>query len=201
MNFIKIDIKDKKYPEQLKCIKNPPNQLFAIGNYSLLNEYSISVIGSRHCSEYGKNITRKIVTELALRDICIVSGMAIGIDTIAHMSTLDVSGKTVAVLGSGFNKLYPKENIKLFNRIIENNGLVVSEYEPNVEPCSKNFPKRNRIVSGLSLGVLVIEAMYRSGTSITANIAVKQGKKVMCIPRDLESKNGVGTNNLIKKRS
>ena len=201
MNFIKIDIKDKEYPEKLKYIKDPPNQLFAIGNYSLLNEYSISVIGSRCCSEYGKNITKKIVTELALRDICIVSGMAIGIDTIAHTSTLDVSGKTIAVLGSGFNKLYPKENIKLFNRIIENNGLVVSEYEPNIEPCSKNFPKRNRIVSGLSLGVLVIEAMYRSGTSITANIAVKQGKKVMCIPRDLESKNGVGTNNLIKKRS
>lgn len=199
MKYKIINYEDNIYPEKLKKIKNMPQRLFAIGNYELLNENSIAVIGSRNCTEYGRKATEKIVTKLALMDICIVSGMAIGIDAVAHNSTLDVKGKTIAVLGSGFNYIYPKENIKLYNRIIEEGGLVITEYEPDIEPTSSNFPERNRIVSGLSLGVLVIEAAFRSGTSITANIAKKQGKKVMCIPSDINNKKGVGTNNLIKQ--
>ena len=183
----------------LKYIKNPPKKLYAIGNIKLLKENSIAIIGSRYCTNYGEKVTEKITKELAMRDICIVSGMAKGIDGIAHRSTINVGGKTIAVLGSGFNHIYPKENTEIFTRIINNNGLVITEYEPEVEAKSKNFPERNRIVSGLSLGVLVVEAGYRSGTSITANLAMKQRKKVMCIPSDIYSNKGIGTNELIKK--
>ena len=125
--------------------------------------------------------------------------MAIGTDSVAHKTAIEYSGKTIAVLGSGFNNIFPKENLDLFNEIIENNGLVVTEYEENVEPLKENFPKRNRIVTALSEGILVIEAAYRSGTSITVNNAKKQGKKVFALPGKLDSFVGVGVNNMIKK--
>ena len=194
-----IDLNSALYPKKLREIKNPPQQLYCIGNMKLLNEPSIAVIGSRNCTMYGKRITEKFVKQLARESVCIVSGMAKGIDTIAHNSAIDVFGKTIAVIGSGFNHIYPKENKKIFHRIIQNDGLIISEYEPNVQPESKNFPQRNRIVSGLCLGILVIEAAYRSGTSITANLARSQGRKVMCIPSSIENKKGIGTNELIKK--
>ena len=124
--------------------------------------------------------------------------MAVGIDTAAHTGCLEVGGNTIAVLGSGLKNIFPKENIKLYNRIIENNGLVISEYAPETPKNSKQFLERNRIVSGLSVGVLVIEAAYRSGTSVTASLAKKQGKKIFCIPHELNDKHGVGTNRLIK---
>lgn len=121
-----------------------------------------------------------------------------GIDTAAHIGALEVNGKTVAVLGSGFKNIFPKENIKLFKEIVDKGGLIISEYSPETEPDSKQFLERNRIVSGLSIGVLVIEAAYRSGTSVTCKIAKEQGKKVFCIPHNLEDKHGIGTNRLIK---
>lgn len=124
--------------------------------------------------------------------------MAVGVDTVAHKSSIEEAGKTIAVIGSGFNNIYPKENQNLFKEIIEKGGLIISEYPPNTEPNLKKFPLRNRIIAGLAMAVLVIEAKYRSGSSITARYALKQGKNVFCLPHPLEEKNGVGTNNLLK---
>lgn len=192
-----IDINSRFYPQKLRNIKNAPKRLYYKGNLELLNEDSISIIGSRRMSDYGEKVARKFAKELALRDIVVVSGMAIGIDRVAHEETLNYGGKTIAVLGSGFNRVFPKENIDIYHRIIENRGLVISEYEANVEPCSKNFPARNRIVSGLSKGVLVVEAAHRSGTSITAKIAKEQGRNVYAIPGRIDLKQGTGVNRLI----
>ena len=130
--------------------------------------------------------------------VCINSGMAIGIDTQAHLGAIKEVGKTVAVLGCGLNKIYPKENTELFNKIIDNGGAVISEYESNEEAESKKFIQRNRIVSGMSIGVLVIEAAFRSGTSITARFAREEGKPIFCIPHEISYKLGVGTNKLLK---
>ncbi|MBO5348751.1 MAG: DNA-processing protein DprA [Clostridia bacterium] len=190
---------DNVYPVLLKDIATPPKKLYAMGNINLLNQNSIAVIGSRHSSEYGRNITKKITKELVENNMVIVSGMANGIDSIAHETCLKNGGKTIAVLGSGFNYIYPKENEKLFYNIIENDGLVLSELPVDSPVQMKNFPKRNRIISGLSLGVLVIEAAYRSGTSITAKFAKAQGRKVFCIPNSIGNKNSYGTIELIKK--
>lgn len=129
----------------------------------------------------------------------IVSGMARGIDTISHLSCIEAGGRTVAVLGCGFNNIYPPENETLFHKILETGGLVISEYEPNELANTKYFPARNRIISGISLGVLIIEAAHRSGTSITANFARNQGKDIFCIPSSVDSKKGVGTAKLISK--
>ena len=199
MEIKEIKIEDKKYPNQLKEIKNPPNKIFLVGNEKILQSDGIAVIGSRCNTEYGEKYATKFSKELAKQGLTIISGMAVGIDGFAHKGALSVGGKTIAVLGSGFNNIYPEENKELFKQIIENDGAIITEYEPDVKPNSENFPKRNRIVSGLSKGVLVIEAVYRSGTSITAKLAQSQGRKVFCIPSNLERKNGVGTNQLIKE--
>ena len=199
MEIKEIKIEDEKYPNQLKEIKNPPNKIFLVGNEKVLQSDGIAVIGSRCNTEYGEKYATKFSKELAKQGLTIISGMAVGIDGFAHKGALSVGGKTIAVLGSGFNNIYPEENKELFKQIIENDGAIITEYEPDVKPNSENFPKRNRIVSGLSKGVLVIEAVYRSGTSITAKLAQSQGRKVFCIPSNLERKNGVGTNQLIKE--
>lgn len=180
-----IDIDNDLYPDSLKNIENSPKKIFFKGNINLLNSLCFSVIGSRDLSDYGKKIEKRFVKVLSQYGITIVSGMALGADGVAHKETLDNNGKTIAVLGSGFNHIFPKENIDLYNKIIDNDGLVITEYEDNIEPLSKNFPERNRIVSGLSKGVLVIEAKYRSGTSITVNYAKMQGKKVFALPRKI----------------
>ena len=199
MEIKEIKIEDEKYPNQLKEIKNPPNKIFLVGNEKILQSDGIAVIGSRCNTEYGEKYATKFSKELAKQGLTIISGMAVGIDGFAHKGALSVGGKTIAVLGSGFNDIYPEENKELFKQIIENDGAIITEYEPDVKPNSENFPKRNRIVSGLSKGVLVIEAVYRSGTSITAKLGQSQGRKVFCIPSNLERKNGVGTNQLIKE--
>ena len=190
---------EKEYPKMLNNIKNAPSELFIKGDTKCINSPCITVVGSRNMSDYGRNMTQKIVRELALAGVTIVSGLAIGIDSVAHKECLDCGGKTIAVLGSGLNKVYPSENIELFNRIISNGGCVISEQEPDVEANKLFFPARNRIVSGLSLATLVIEATYRSGTSITAKFAFEQGRKVFCLPNSIGNKNSSGTLNLIKK--
>lgn len=194
-----IKIKDSRYPNQLKNIKNPPQQLYIKGNIELLKTNIISIIGSRVCTENGITLAKQFSKELVYQGITIASGMAIGIDTIAHQTTLQESGKTIAVLGNGFNHIFPPENIKLFHQIINNDGLVITEYPPGEKAKSKNFLERNRIVSGLSLGILVIEAAHRSGTSVTAKLAREQGRKVFALPHELTDKHGVGTNRLIQK--
>ena len=134
-----------------------------------------------------------------MQGIIIGSGLAKGIDTVAHTTTLEYNGKTIAVLGNGFNYIFPKENFKLYEEILENGGLIISEYSPDTKAQSEYFLQRNRIVSGIAIGVLVIESKLRSGTSVTAKIAKEQGKKVFAIPHDIDDRSGAGTNQLIRK--
>lgn len=200
MEYIKIDCKDERYPKKLLKIPHYPKELYILGNYELLNkQHTVAIIGSRDCTEYGRKYAHLFANELSQKDICIISGLAIGIDTIAHIGAVENIGKTIAVLGGGFNKFYPKENEWLFHKILGNNGCIITEYAPNIEPDKRNFPKRNRIVSGLSDITLVIEAEYRSGTSITAEYAKKQSRIVCAIPGNLENSRSIGTNRLIKE--
>lgn len=187
------------YPTKLMEINNPPKILYTLGNTELLKIPGIAIVGSRNSTEYGRKYAKKFSRELAQVGFCIISGMAKGIDKIAHEAAIEIGGRTIAVLGSGFNNIYPKENKELFYKIIETNNLVITEYDVNMKPSKENFSKRNRIISGLAIGVLIIEAAYRSGTSITANYAINQGKNVFCIPHAINESKGIGTNNLIKK--
>lgn len=197
-NFKIIKIDDEIYPDSLRNILNPPQQLYVLGNVENLNNDGIAIIGSRCCSEKGEVLANEYAYNLSKLGFTIISGMARGIDTASHIGCLNAGGKTIAVLGSGFNHIFPEENIKLFHRIIENGGTVISEYGISAHPSSKRFVERNRIVSGLSKGVLVIEAKYRSGTSITADFARKQGKEIFCIAHSIDDNTGEGTNRLIK---
>jgi len=200
MKEIKIIKKeDKEYPEKLLKIKDAPEQLYVLGDESLLNKKSIAIIGSRDCTVYGYEQAKKFAKELAKENVCVVSGMAIGIDSAAHIGAKTEIGKTIAVLGSGFNNIFPEENKELFYEIIEQGGCIITEYAPDVEPAYNNFLSRNRIVSGLSEGVLVVEARHRSGTSITAKYAKQQRKKIFCIPSNLDTTTGVGTGRLIQE--
>ena len=199
MNHKIIEIKNKDFPKKLQIIKNSPSKIYAIGNKNLLYEDCFAIVGTRKISDYGIKNCKFFTRELALRNIPIVSGMALGTDTIAHKATLECEGNTIAVLGSGFKNIFPKENIKLFHEIIENNGLIITEFEENIPPLRYNFPKRNRIITAISEGVLVVEAACKSGTSITVNNAKEQGKKVFALPGKLDSSVGIGVNNLIKK--
>lgn len=197
--IITINYKENTYPKELLKLKSPPLNLYVEGNFELLNKEIIAIVGSRNCSEYGWKQAKKFSTALSQNGICIISGLAIGIDSISHISAMNNAGKTIAVLGAGFNNIYPKENKELFNKILENNGCVISEYPPEEKVNTKNFQRRNEIISALAFGVLVIEAGYRSGSTITANLAFKQGKKVFSIPSNIDSKLGIGTNSLIQK--
>ncbi len=194
----KITINDFSYLQQLKQIKNPPNQLYYKGNIELLNSPGIAIIGSRGCTKYGEKMAKKFAKELSMYGLVIISGMANGIDSYAHLGALDGSKKTIAVLPSGLNNIYPKENTKLYEEILNNNGLIISEYSENEEAKYENFLQRNRIVSGLSIGTLVVEGGHRSGTSITARLTREQGKNVFCVPSNLDSKMSITPNRLIK---
>ena len=195
---IKIDINSKFYPERLRNINSPPKQIFCLGNLELLNYKSnIAMIGSRNCSLYGQRVAKEFAFNLAKEDICIVSGLAKGIDSFSHVGAVNAKGKTIAVLGSGLDNIYPKENIKLVENIIKNNGLVISEYPLGTKPLKQHFPARNRIISGLSDSVLVVEARKNSGTNITVDFALDQGKDVFVIPGNIYSKTSDGTNYLI----
>lgn len=200
MKAIKIDVEDEKYPQRLLKIKNFPTEIYALGNIDLLNAaYTVAIVGARKFTEYGNTVASEFAKELSKKDICIVSGMAMGIDGIAHNAAIENTGKTIAVLGCGLNYIYPPENEWLFHKILTKGGCIVSEYPPEVEPDSKKFPTRNRIVSGLSDAVLVVEARYRSGSTITAKFAKEQGKRVYAVPNSIYVKTGVGTNILIQE--
>lgn len=198
-NDIKIiNISDDNYPAKLKNIYAPPITIFAKGDISLLNSKSIAIVGSREPSKYGIYVAEKFSKELSKEGITIVSGLARGIDTFAHVGALSSFGKTIAVLGSGIDVVYPKENAKYYREISER-GLIISEYIVGTAPESKNFPQRNRIISGLSDGVLVVEARKNSGTMITTDFALEQGKELYVIPGNITSNLSAGTNNLIKE--
>lgn len=188
-----------EFPEKLKIIEDSPKKIYVMGNKELLKEKTIAVVGSRDCTEYGKQNAYEFGKQIARHGIIVVSGMAKGIDSAAHLGCIENGGKTIAVLGAGFNHIFPKQNIGLFHKIIETGGAVITEYAPNINIKSEQFRQRNRIVSALSMGVLVIEAEHRSGTTITAGFARKQGKPIFCIPNSLDNPKGIGTNELLKK--
>ena len=195
---IKINMNSKYYPERLKNIDSPPKELYCLGNLELLNyKNNIAMIGSRNCSSYGERAAKDFAYNLAKVDICIVSGLAKGIDSFSHIGALNAKGKTIAVLGSGLDNIYPKENINLVEEIIKNNGLVISEYPLGTKPLKYHFPARNIIISGLSDSVLVVEARKNSGTNITVDFALEQGKDIFVVPGNIYSKTSDGTNFLI----
>lgn len=193
-----ISIEEKAYPDKLRNIYNPPYLLYSKGDISLLNQDSIAIVGARAATMYGQKVAFQFGQELAFNNIVTISGMARGIDTRAHKGALDVDGPTIAVLGSGINLIYPKDNTDLYNKICEE-GLVISEFPPNVPPEPGNFPRRNRIISGLSYGVVVVEAKAKSGALITADFALEQGRDVFAVPGPITSKSSEGANNLIKQ--
>lgn len=194
-----INQEDKLYSKRLLQIQNPPEKLYVEGNETLLNQEAIAIVGTRNCTRYGEKCASKFARELSKKGICIVSGLARGIDSVAHINSMEEEGKTIAVLGSGFNHIYPEENQYLYRKIIENGGCIVTEYPPETPVDKARFPKRNRIISGLAMGVLVIEARYRSGTSITAKHAISQHKEVFCIPHPLDTPTGYIPNLLIQQ--
>ncbi len=190
---------DGDYPALLREIPDPPIVLYVMGNWRECFEMPcIAVIGSRRCSTYGENACAMITEELARRGICIVSGLARGIDSVAHRTALKVNGKTIAVLGTGIDDVYPKENEKLVEKILENGGAVVSQFPLQTPPLKDNFPYRNRVISGLCLGVLIVEASERSGSLITARYALEQNREVFAVPGNITSRTSIGTNYLIK---
>lgn len=169
------------YPPALKTIMSPPFVLFYYGELSVLDQYCIAVIGSRHPDDYGCEITDVLVNQLCQQSMTIVSGMAIGIDSIAHQSCINNNGKTVAVLGSGIDCCYPKSNAALYE-VLKKNHLVISEYPGLTSPQPAHFPVRNRIIAGLSASILVTQAKQKSGTMITVGYGLDQGKDVFCVP-------------------
>ena len=189
---------DSEYPQQLKNIYYPPLILYILGTYEQSDAQSISIVGTRKCTDYGKSVTNYFSSELAKHNITIVSGMARGVDSIAHKSAIKVGGRTIAIIGSGLDVIYPPENGKLFSEIIKN-GAVISEFPLGTKPDAPNFPKRNRIIAGLSLGTLVAETKENGGAMQTAKFALDQNKEVFAIPGNITSEQSRGTNILIQR--
>lgn len=190
---------DGSYPYLLREIADPPITLYVMGDWeACFAEPCVGVIGSRLCSTYGKNAAEMLSRDLASRGICIVSGLARGIDTSAHRGAIAGGGRTVAVIGTGLDGVYPKENAKLVEEILASGGAVVSQFPLGTPPIPENFPYRNRIISGLSYGVLIVEASERSGSLITARLAMEQDREVMAVPGNITSGKSFGTNYLIK---
>jgi DNA processing protein len=195
---MKLRASDKRYPALLRQIFKPPAVLFCKGNLELLSSPCISIVGTRRSSDYGEFMTRKIINELSATSLTIVSGLAKGIDTIAHDAAIKNNMPTIAVLGSGMRNIYPQQNKNLAERIKEK-GLIVTEYEDEETPQKCNFPKRNRIISGLSIATLVIEAPEKSGALITAKLALEQNREVFVIPGDADEINSMGIIKLLQK--
>lgn len=195
-DFVSID--DAEYPKLLRHIYDPPILLWIKGNKEALNLDGIAVIGTRRPGKYGVNQAGVWVKKLVENGLCINSGLAYGIDSVAHREALQAGGKTVAVLGSGIDVLYPAKNSSLVHRMIENGSAVITEFPPGTEPDAGNFPERNRIVSGMSHGVLVIESGIKGGSMITARSALDQNREVFVIPHMLNYPGGEGCNYLIK---
>ena len=194
-----IEFASNSYPDRLRNIENPPTRLYLEGNADILNEIGISVVGSRTNTQYGEKMCKKFVKSLTEYNINVISGLALGIDGIAHKTCLKNGGKTIAVLPCGLENIYPYEHRSLAKQIIDNGGVVISEYENKIKADSNKFLERNRIVAGLGIGTLVVEAGERSGTRVTARYAQNNGKPVFCIPSSLENIKGKTTNELIQK--
>ena len=214
-----IHIYEESYPQILKEIYDPPISLYIKGNKEILNNKNIGIVGCRECTDYGKKAAKYFAYNLAKENINIVSGLAKGVDSFAHLGCLSTykenqncgkihsdcgkqksnCGKTIAVVGNGLDMVYPKENIELANEIIKSGGAIISEYPCGTKPDKMNFPARNRIISGISSGIIVVEAKEKSGTLITVDFALEQGREVFVVPGNINSINSVGTNELIKQ--
>ncbi len=194
-----ISLSDCNYPAQLKLIKSPPKLLYYIGRM-VAEENCLAVVGSRICSAYGKENTLELAKAAAQNNLTVVSGLATGIDAFAHQAAVQAEKRTIAVLGGGldYQSFYPKQNLELAKKIVETGGAIISEYPLGTKPANYTFPQRNRIVAGLSLGVLVIEAKIKSGALLTANWAKQQNKKIFAVPGSIRAANSQGCNLLIK---
>jgi DNA processing protein len=190
---------DGIYPSLLREIYDPPIVLYVKGEWSkCLDQPCVAIVGSRRCSTYGQNAAMMLARDLAQRGVTVVSGFARGIDAAAHRGALEAGGRTIAVLGTGIDECYPRDHRKLGQEILDHGGAMVSQFPLGTPPVSENFPYRNRIISGLSLGVAVIEASENSGSLITARLAMEQNREVWAVPGNITSKNSFGTNYLIK---
>lgn len=194
-----LSIFDEEYPSLLKNIDNPPKLLYLKGNAKLLDTPMIAVVGTRKPTRYGIKVTEDFVKEFAINGLTVVSGMARGLDTVAHKTCVELSKPTVAVFGCGVDVCYPAENRGVYDSILNSGGLIVSEYRPDVKPLQFHFPERNRIICGLSKGVFIAEASLKSGSIISARYAVEQGKELFVVPGNINSEASMGTNALIKE--
>ena len=193
-----LSLNDPKYPSSLLQIYNSPPLLYIRGEMTSVDKNSIAIVGSRLTTEYGRKVTEYLSGELASMGVTIVSGMARGVDSFAQSKALKMGGRTIGVLGCGLDIVYPPENVKLY-KAVEENGALISEFGLGMKPAPGNFPRRNRIISGLSLGVVVVEASEKSGSLISASFALDQNKEVFAVPGKIDSKLSRGTNWLIKK--
>lgn len=194
-----VTLESKNYPLLLKEIYSPPPILYYKGNLPDNSNFSLGVVGTRKTSIYGRQATLDLVSILAKTGLIIISGLALGIDTLAHQATLKHSGITIAVLGCGLDKIYPASNHQLAKKIIFNGGCLISEYPPGTEPLKQHFPARNRIIAGMTKGVLVIEGSHKSGALITAKFSLDYNREVMAVPGSIFNTNAEGTNYLLKK--
>jgi DNA processing protein len=197
-NVSLVTIKDQSYPKNLRQIYDAPPLLYVRGSLEPRDDLAISMVGSRLATNYGRTVTERIAGDLARHGVTMVSGMARGIDSAAHRGSLSVGGRTIAVLGCGVNIIYPRENRHLFEEIMAH-GAVISEFPMSTPPEGMNFPRRNRIISGLSLGVVIVQASARSGSLITARLALEQNRDVFAVPGNIGMARSQGTNRLIKQ--
>lgn len=200
MNVKELTIKDSAYPSPLRELAKPPKELYTLGASlaDLMAYPRVAMVGSRGVSTYGRQVTAQLAGELARHGVIIVSGLALGVDGIAHEAALEAGGTTVAVLPCGLDQIYPASHTQLAKRILERGGVLVSEYPAGMPGLKQNFIARNRIVSGLAQALLITEAAEKSGTLHTARFALEQGRDVLAVPGNITSPNSVGTNNLIK---
>lgn len=194
-----LTLKSVEFPARLKTLGQPPEKLYYLGNVDLLGaDHTLTVVGSRKVTPYGRQITTDMAKDVARKGVVIVSGLALGVDSLAHQACLNMGGKTIAVMPCGLDNIYPASHRNLALRILENDGLLISEYTEGTPAMKHHFVARNRIVSGLGDAVLVTEASRQSGTIHTANFALEQGRTVMAVPGNITSPASQGTNNLIK---
>jgi len=197
----KVDVliyPDQEYPKILKEIPDPPGILYRKGKILPEDEISLAVVGSRKYSSYGKRVTEQLVYSLAKNHLTIISGLALGIDAIAHEAALDAQGRTIAVLGCGLDQIYPTSNIRLADKILATGGAIISEFPLGMPALRYNFPIRNRIIAGMSLGTLVVEATEISGSLLTAAAAIEYNREVFAVPGEIFAENSAGANKLIK---
>jgi len=188
---------DDNYPIRLRDIDNAPPVLYLRGSIETNDEWAVAIVGTRRITPYGRQVAERIATQLANNGITVVSGLALGVDTVAHQSSLDAGGRTLAILGSGVDRLYPPQNRSLAEKVIEK-GALISDYAPGTPPEGSNFPPRNRIISGLSLATVVVEAGVKSGALITADFALEQGREVFAVPGNVFAPQSRGPNRLIQ---